>query len=66
MLISINITSTKPTKYIKNVNKTKDKTLVYIKKIIIKIYTVKDIYIKKNIKKAKKKSRILIEKVLCL
>jgi hypothetical protein len=54
MLININIANTRPIKHIKNINKTKNKALVHIKKIIIRIYTIKDIYTKENTKKAKK------------
>jgi hypothetical protein len=36
------------------VDKAEDKALVYIKKIVIGIYTIKDIYIKENTKEAKK------------
>jgi hypothetical protein len=54
ILISTNTASTKPTKRIKNKDKAKNKALVYIKKIVIRIYTVKNIYIKENTKEAKK------------
>jgi hypothetical protein len=53
MLISTNTASTKPTERTKNVNKAKNKALAYIKGIVIKIHTVKDIYTKKNTRKAK-------------
>jgi hypothetical protein len=36
------------------VDKAEDKALAYIKGIVIKIHTVKDIYTKENTKKAKK------------
>jgi hypothetical protein len=54
MLISTNTASIKPTEHKKNVDKTKDKALVYIKRIVIGIYTIKNIYIEKDTKKAKK------------
>jgi hypothetical protein len=36
MLISINTANIKPSKYTKDINKAKDKTLAHIKKIVIK------------------------------
>jgi hypothetical protein len=53
MLISINTASTKPTERIKDIDKTKDKALAHIKKIVIRIYTVKNIHIKKDTGEAK-------------
>jgi hypothetical protein len=54
MLINTNIASTKPTKRTKDVNKAEDKALAYIKKIVIGMYTIKNIYTKENTRKAKK------------
>jgi hypothetical protein len=51
---SINIVSTRPTKHIKDKDKTEDEALAHIKEIVIGIYTIKDIYIKEDTKKAKK------------
>jgi hypothetical protein len=53
MLISTNTANTKPTKRIKDIDKAEDKALAHIKKIVIKIYTVKNIYTEKDTKKAK-------------
>jgi hypothetical protein len=53
MLISISTVSTKPTKRTKDVNKAEDKALTYIKKIVIRIYTVENIHIEENTKKTK-------------
>jgi predicted Fe-Mo cluster-binding NifX family protein len=36
------------------VDKAEDKALAHIKRIVIRIYTVKDMYIKENIREAKK------------
>jgi hypothetical protein len=49
----MNTASTKPTKYTKDINKAKNKASAHIKEIVIRIYTVKDIYTKKDTKKAK-------------
>jgi hypothetical protein len=65
MLISTNIVSIRPTERTEDVNKAEDKALVYIKKIVIRIYTVKNIYTKENIKKLKR-LRIPTKKVLYL
>jgi hypothetical protein len=54
MLISINTASTGPIKRTEDVDKTEDKALAHIKRIVIGIYTVEDIYTKKNTKEAKK------------
>jgi hypothetical protein len=54
MLISTNTASTRPTKRIESIDKAEDKAIAYIKEIVIRIYTVKNIYIKEDIKKAKK------------
>jgi hypothetical protein len=54
MLISTNTASTRPTKRTKNVNRAKYKALVYTKEIVIRIYTIEDIYTEENTKKAKK------------
>jgi hypothetical protein len=48
ILISINITSTKPTEYTKNIDKAENKALAYTKEIVQKTYITE-----KNIKKAK-------------
>jgi hypothetical protein len=53
MLISTNTASTKPTKHTKDIDKTKDKALAHIKKIVIRIYTIENIHIKKDIREAK-------------
>jgi hypothetical protein len=53
ILMSISTASTRPTKHIKDMNKTEDKALVYIKKIVIGIHTIEDIYTEENTKKAK-------------
>jgi hypothetical protein len=50
----MNTASTKPTKHTKDKDKAEDKTLVYIKEIVIRIYTIKNIHTKKNTKEAKK------------
>jgi hypothetical protein len=49
MLISINIASIRPTKRTKDMNKSKNKALAYIKKIVQGIYIAE-----KNTKEAKK------------
>jgi hypothetical protein len=53
MLISTSTASTKPTEYTKDVDKAKDKALAYIKEIVIRIYTVKDMYTKEDTREAK-------------
>jgi hypothetical protein len=65
MLISTNTASTRLIKRTKNVNKAENKALAYIKKIVIRIYTVKNIYTKRTPKKLKR-SRILTKEMLCL
>jgi hypothetical protein len=66
MLISINTASTKPIEYTENIDKAKDKALAYIERIVIRIYTVKNIYTEEDTKKAKnikdsnKKSAIFV------
>jgi ATP sulfurylase len=54
MLVSTNTASTKPTERTEVVNKAEDKALVYIKGIVIGIYTVEDIYTEESTKEAKK------------
>jgi hypothetical protein len=53
MLISISIASTRPTEHTEDVDKAKDKALAYIKEIMIRIHTIKDIYIEENTREAK-------------
>jgi hypothetical protein len=53
MLISISTASTGPTERTKDVDKAEDKALAHIKKIVIGIYTVKDMYTEEDTKKAK-------------
>jgi hypothetical protein len=65
MLISTNTASTRPTERTKDIDKAEDKALVYIKRIVIRIYIAKDMYTEKNTKKAKK-IKDSNKKVLCL
>jgi hypothetical protein len=53
MLISINTASTRPIKHTKNIDKAENKASAHIKKIVIRIHTVKDMYTKENTKEAK-------------
>jgi hypothetical protein len=53
MLISTNTASTGPIEHTKDVDKAEDKALAYIKGIVIRIHTVKDMYTEENTKKAK-------------
>jgi hypothetical protein len=53
MLISTSTASTKPTEHTEDVDKAEDKASAHIKKIVIRIYTVENIYIKEDIKEAK-------------
>jgi hypothetical protein len=53
MPISINTASTGPIKRTKDVDKAKDEALAHIKGIVIRIYTVEDMYTKKNTREAK-------------
>jgi hypothetical protein len=53
MLISTNTASTKPIKHTEDVDKAEDKALAHIKGIVIRIYTVEDMYTKEDTKEAK-------------
>jgi hypothetical protein len=48
------MTSTRPTKRTKDVDKAEDKALAYTEEIVIGIHTIKDIYTEENTRKAKK------------
>jgi hypothetical protein len=54
MLISTNTASTGPIKRTEDVNKAENKALAHIKRIVIRIYTVEDMYIKEDTREAKK------------
>jgi hypothetical protein len=61
ILISTNITSTKPTKHTEDVEKAKDKALTYTEKTVQRTHTVKkDIREAKEIKDSDKKSVIFV------
>jgi hypothetical protein len=61
MLISINITSTRLTEHIKDVNKAKDKALAHTKETVQRTYTTKENTREaKKIKDSDKKSAMFI------
>jgi hypothetical protein len=49
----MNMASTRPTEHTEDVDKAEDEALAYIKKIVIGIYTAKDMYTKENTREAK-------------
>jgi hypothetical protein len=54
MPISTNTASTGPIERTEDVDKAEDKALAYIKRIMIRIHTIENIYTKENTREAKK------------
>jgi hypothetical protein len=53
MLISTNTASTEPIERTKDIDKAEDKALAHIKRIVIGIHTVEDMYTEEDTRKAK-------------